>query len=42
MCDEAANNFLPTLNSVPYFAYIPISKMIKKVFTALYADENIV
>ena len=39
MCDEAVDNFLPTLNFVPdWFVTI---KIIKKLFTALYADENI-
>ena len=39
MCDEAADDFLPTLNFVPNrFA---TSKMVKKLFTASYADENV-
>ena len=40
MCDEAFDNFLPTLNFVP--DWFVKSKMIKKLFTVLYADENIV
>ena len=39
MCDEDADDFLPTLNFVPY--QFVTSKMIKKFFTALYPDENI-
>ena len=39
MCDEAVDDFLPTLNFVP--DWFVTSKMIKKLFTALYADENI-
>ena len=39
MCDEAVDNFLPTLNFVlDWFVTI---KIIKKLSTALYADENI-
>ena len=39
ICDEAVDDFLPTLNFVPdWFETI---KMIKKLFTALYVDENI-
>ena len=39
MCDEAADDFLPTINFVPdWFVTI---KMIKKLFTALHADKNI-
>ena len=39
MCSEDVNNFLPTLNFVPN--WFITSKMIKKLFTDLYADENI-
>ena len=37
--DEAVDNFLPTLNFVP--DWFVTTKIIKKLFTALYADENI-
>ena len=39
MFDETVDDFLPTLNFV--FDWFVTSKMIKKLFTALYADENI-
>ena len=39
MCDEAADDILPTLNFVR--DWFVTSKMIKKFFTALYANENI-
>ena len=39
MCSEDVNNFQPTLNFVPN--WFITSKMIKKLFTDLYADENI-
>ena len=39
MCDEAGDDFLPTLSFVP--DWFVTSKIIKKSFTALYADENI-
>ena len=39
MCDEAVDYFLSTLNFVP--DWFVTSKMIKKLFTALYADGNI-
>ena len=39
MCDKAVDDFLPTLNFVP--DWFVTSKMIKKLFTALHADENI-
>ena len=39
MCDEAVDDFLPTLNVVPDL--FVTSKMVTKFFTALYADENI-
>ena len=38
MFDETVDDFLPTLNFV--FDWFVTSKMIKKLFTALYADEN--
>ena len=38
-CDEAVDNFLLTLNFVP--DWFVTSEMIKKLFTALFADENI-
>ena len=38
MCDEAVDDFLPTLNFAP--DWFVTCKMIKKLFTALYADEN--
>ena len=39
MCDEAADDFLPTLNFVPN--YFVTSKLIKKLFPASYVDVNI-
>ena len=39
ICDEPVDNFLPTLIFVT--DWFVTSKMIKKRFTALYADENI-
>ena len=39
MCDEAANDSLAALKLVP--DWFVTSKTIKKLFTALYADENI-
>ena len=39
MCDRAVDDFLPSLNFVPDF-FVTI-KMIKKLFTAFYANENI-
>ena len=39
MCDETVDDFLPTLYFVP--DWFVTSKMIKKLFTALYANENI-
>ena len=39
MCDEAIDDFLPTLNFV--HDWLVTSKMIKNFFTALYADEHI-
>ena len=39
MCDEAVDDFLLTLNFVPDWSVT--SKMIKKLFTALYAYKNI-
>ena len=39
MCDEVVDDFLPTLNFVP--DWFVTSKMIKKLFTALHGDENI-
>ena len=39
MCDEAVDDFLPTLNFVP--DWFVTNKVIKKLFTALYVDENI-
>ena len=38
MYDEAVDDFLLTLN---LFYWFVTSKMIKKLFTALYADKNI-
>ena len=35
MCDEAVDDFLPTLNFAP--DWFVTNKMIKKIFTALYA-----
>ena len=39
MCDEAVDDSLATLKLIP--DWFVASKMIKKIFTALYADENI-
>ena len=39
MCDKAVDDFLPILNFV--LNLFVGSRVIKKVFTALYADENI-
>ena len=39
MCDEAVDDSLATLKLIP--DWFITSKMIKKLFTALYADENI-
>ena len=39
MCDKAFDDFLPALKFVP--DSFVTSKMIKKLFTALYADDNI-
>ena len=39
MCDEAVNDSLATLKLVP--DWFVINKMIKKLYTAFYADENI-
>ena len=39
LCDETADDFLPTLDVVP--DWFVTSKVIKKLFTTLYADENI-
>ena len=39
MCDEAVDDFLPTLNFVA--DCFVTTKMVKKLFTALYVDENI-
>ena len=39
MCDEAVDNFLAALKLIP--DWFVTSKIIKNLFTALYADENI-
>ena len=39
MCDEAVDNCLAALKFVP--DWFVTSEMIKKLFTDLYADENI-
>ena len=39
MCDDAVGDSLATLKLIPYWPVT--SKMIKGLFTALYADENI-
>ena len=39
MCDKAFDDFLPALKFVPDL--FVTSKMVKKLFTALYADDNI-
>ena len=38
MCDEAVNDSLTALKLIP--DWLVTIKMIKKLFTALYADEN--
>ena len=40
MCDEALNDSLAALKLIPN--WFVISKMIKKLFTALHADEHTV
>ena len=40
MCDKAVDDCLAALKFVP--DWFVTSKMIKKLFTALYADENII
>ena len=39
MCDKAVDDSLASLKLIP--AWFVTSKMIKELFTALYADENI-
>ena len=39
MCDEVVDDSLASLQLIP--DWFVTSKMIKKLFTALYADENI-
>ena len=39
MCDKAVDDSLAALKLISY--WFVTSKMIKKIFTALYADENI-
>ena len=39
MCDEAVNDSLAALKLIP--DWFVTSKMIKKLFTALYTDENL-
>ena len=39
MCDKAADDFLPALRFVA--DWFVTSKMIKKLFTALYANDNV-
>ena len=39
MCNEAVDGSVPTLNFVP--EWFVTSKMIKKLFIALYVDENV-
>ena len=39
MCDEAVDDFFPSLNFIR--DWFVTNKMIKKLFTALYADVNI-
>ena len=39
MCDEAVDDCLTALKLIPY--WFVTSKIIKKLFTSLYADENI-
>ena len=38
MCNKAVDDFLPALKFVPH--RFVTSKMIKKVFTILYVDDN--
>ena len=40
MCDEAVHDSLAALKLIP--EYFVTSKMIKKLYTALYEDENII
>ena len=40
MCDKAVDNCMAALKLVPH--WLVTSKMIKKIFTDLYVDENIV
>ena len=40
MCDEAVDDFLAALRLIP--DWFVTSKMIKRLYTVLYADENIV
>ena len=39
MCDEAVDYFLTALRVVPH--WFVMNKMIRMLFAALYADENI-
>ena len=39
MCDKAVDDSIATLKLIP--DWFVTSKMIKNIFTALYADENI-
>ena len=39
MCDEAVDDSLAPLKLIPY--WFVTSKMIKKIYTALYTDENV-
>ena len=39
MCNEAIDDFLATLKLIP--DWFVTSEMIKKLFTAMYEDENI-
>ena len=39
MCDEAVDDSVAALKLIP--DWFVTSKMIKKLFTALYADDNI-
>ena len=39
MCDKAVDDCLASLKFIPY--WLVTSKMIKKLFTALHADDNI-
>ena len=38
MCDKAVDDCLAALKFIPY--WLVTSKMIKKLFTALHADDN--